>query len=85
MPYLTEERKAEIDAGARPEVGGELNYAVTKLLVQFLQDNGPVNYALLNEVVGAVDGAKAEFQRRVVAPYEDTKIEQNGDVYPAFL
>jgi hypothetical protein len=39
----------------------------------------------VNDVVGALDGAKAEFQRRVVAPYEDKKIRENGDVYPDCL
>lgn len=32
--------------------------------------------------LGAVECAKLEFMRRVVAPYEDGKILANGDVYP---
>jgi hypothetical protein len=35
----------------------------------------------MNDVVGALEGAKAEFQRIVVAPYEDKKMAENGDVY----
>jgi len=38
-------------------------------------------YRTMNEVLGAFDAASKEFYRRVVAPYEDEKIEQNGDVY----
>jgi hypothetical protein len=32
--------------------------------------------------VGALEQAKDEFRRRVVHPYEDLKIKENGDVYP---
>lgn len=32
-------------------------------------------------LVGCIGCAKAEFYRRVVAPYEDKNIEENGDVY----
>jgi hypothetical protein len=34
----------------------------------------------MNDVMGAFTGAQAEFYRRDVAPYEDAKIQQNGDV-----
>ncbi|WP_439397023.1 DUF6899 family protein [Bradyrhizobium sp. PMVTL-01] len=37
----------------------------------------------MNDVLGALDGAKAEFYRRVAAPYEDAKIADSGDVYPS--
>ena len=40
-----------------------------------------LNYQTCNDVMGALEGAKAEFYRRVVGPYEDQKIEENGDVY----
>jgi hypothetical protein len=33
-------------------------------------------------VVGALDDAKAEFQRRTLADYEDAKLIANGDVEP---
>lgn len=32
--------------------------------------------------VGAIECAKMEFARRVIFPYEDRKISENGDVYP---
>jgi hypothetical protein len=34
----------------------------------------------MNDVLGALHAAGLEFNRRIVAPYEDTKIEQNGDI-----
>lgn len=35
----------------------------------------------VNSGIGALEAAKLEFYRRVVAPYEDKKIFDNGDVY----
>lgn len=34
----------------------------------------------INDCIGACEGAKLEFYRRVASPYEDVKIKQNGDV-----
>lgn len=62
-----------------PGTSGELNYLFTMLIKEYLR-NG-VNYQKINDVIGALEGAKLEFYRRVVAPYEDEKIKQNGDVY----
>jgi hypothetical protein len=39
------------------------------------------NYKHINEIIGVLECAKQEFYRRVAAPYEDTKIQENGDVY----
>lgn len=78
MPYISEkdqasfsELTAEIDS-ADIQTAGELNFLVTKLMVRYLEVNG-VRYQHMNDIVGAVEGAKAEFQRRVVGPYEKQK------------
>jgi len=34
-----------------------------------------------DEWIGALDGARFEFYRRVAAPHEDQKCRENGDVY----
>ena len=39
-----------------------------------------LSYTHLNDVVGVLESAKAEFQRTVVANYEDKKISENGDL-----
>jgi hypothetical protein len=59
---------------------GELNYAITCLVRGYLRQNG-LRYQQINDVVGALEGAKLEFYRRVVVPYEDRKMLANGDVY----
>lgn len=38
-------------------------------------------FSALADILGAAEGAKMEFYRRVAAPYEDKKREENGDVY----
>lgn len=82
MPYVEPEHKEEIDAGRKPCSVGELNYAITALCNGYLdQYAGTPGYAQYNEIVGVLESAKLEFYRRAVVPYEDAKIEQNGDVY----
>jgi hypothetical protein len=82
MPYITQERRDAIDLDHEiPETAGELNYLFTTIIVDYLNtDNGP-NYQKINDVMGALEGAKMEMYRRVAIPYEDVKIEQNGDVF----
>ncbi len=58
---------------------GQLNFAITTLIKEYFNSN-PC-YQSINDVVGALEGAKLEFYRRVAAPYEDSKIKENGDVY----
>jgi hypothetical protein len=57
-------------------VDGELNYIVTKVLKEVY----PLRYFNLNRAIGVLECIKQEFYRRVAAPYEDIKIEENGDV-----
>jgi len=83
MPYIKPERRKAILAGAKPQDPGELNFAITVLVDNYLKDKGEIRYAHLNEVIGAIDCAKLELYRRVAAPYEDEKIAENGDVYRA--
>ncbi len=80
MPYLPPLQKEDLDAGFPMTIGGDLNYKITKLCDSYLTQNG-LNYSRINEVIGALECAKLELYRRVAAPYEDIKIEQNGDVY----
>jgi hypothetical protein len=53
---------------------------ISSLLDEYLTENGR-NYANINEVIGVLECAKLEIYRRVAAPYEDEKIDQNGDVF----
>ena len=86
MPYLAPDRIHAMDTGSPPRVAGELNYIITKACIDYveqraLDNQGIVNYEILNSVVGAMESAKSEFERRVVQPYENKKIRSNGDVF----
>ncbi|NBP04295.1 MAG: hypothetical protein EBU90_30245 [Proteobacteria bacterium] len=59
-------------------VAGNLNYIITKITQRFIEERGE-NYEAYNSAIGALESAKLEYYRRKVAPYEDTKIEANGD------
>jgi hypothetical protein len=83
MPYIDPSARARLDGGGRPEDPGELNYALTRLVDDYLIDKGGLRYAHLNEVVGALECAKLELYRRLAAPYEDAKRQEAGDVYRA--
>lgn len=86
MPYISQsQRESNATAGRngqQPYMAnpGELNYELTLKIKVYLEDHG-LSYHTLNDIIGALEGAKMEFYRRVVAPYEDTKIKMNGDVY----
>lgn len=58
---------------------GELQYAIAVMLKDYMERKG-LNYQNCNDVMGALAGAQLEFYRKTVAPYEDEKIDENGDV-----
>ena len=85
MPYVKDTMRELLNKtleDAHPTSPGELNYCITVLIRNYAyrQPLG-LSYTRINDVIGALEGAKLEFYRRVAAPYEDTKIEENGDVY----
>lgn len=90
MPYIPQEQRECLECDQCGAVcwsphPGDLNYAITVLLREHLgglQRNGTrVTYRHLNDCLGALEGAKLEFYRRVVVPFEERKRAENGDVY----
>ena len=89
MPYITEEDRSKFDSplDLLEEIvhqygisNGELNYLMTKMGKMYMDRHG-MSYNVGSDVIKAFECAKLEFYRRMMAPYEDRKIEQNGDVY----
>jgi hypothetical protein len=83
MPYLKPNDRKKV-AYCGPMTPGELNYAITLLIRDYA--HGPafesaLSYQRINDVLGALEGAKLEFYRKVAAKYEDKKCEENGEVY----
>lgn len=87
MPYIEKKDRSKFDdyiSGIRQErinTPGELNYLVSMLVQKYIECNG-LRYQQINDVVGALEGAKLEFYRRVASTYEDNKIASNGDIGP---
>ncbi|RLF56137.1 MAG: hypothetical protein DRN27_09865 [Thermoplasmata archaeon] len=84
MPYIKKDIRQSLDHHLELiSIGimspGELNYCITCLIQRYVKDNGK-SYTTMNECIGVLDSAKMEFYRRVVAPYEHQKVEENGDI-----
>ncbi len=91
MPYIAQEKRmmlehalATLAAGViveeKPNQAGVLNYCISAIFNEVLKTNG-MNYRNINELIGVLECAKLELYRRVASPYEDDKIQSNGDVY----
>jgi len=82
MPYIDRLARGELDDEVRgPRTPGELNYVLTSACLDYMDIKGGDSYITFNDIIGALEACKLEFYRRVVNPYEDTKIAANGDVY----
>ena len=86
MPYIVPELRDYFEPNCpSAEKPGELNFQITCLINKYLKHKGfkhnGLNYDTINDILGAIEGSKLEFNRRIAAPYEDGKIESNGDVY----
>ncbi|MCI0526071.1 MAG: hypothetical protein L0Y56_01275 [Nitrospira sp.] len=82
MPYIAQESRAPMLSGEiQPKdwTPGDLNFLITVTLNAYVEGHG-LSYSIINDVIGALECAKAEFYRRVAVPYEDQKIIENGDV-----
>jgi ubiquitin-like protein Pup len=84
MPYITQDRRDQLpdtffEGLADEPVAGDLNYLFTLISQEYLRRRG-LRYAYINDVVGALEGAKLEAYRRIAGDYEDIAIAKNGDV-----
>lgn len=61
---------------------GNLNYIFTKLLMISYGTKDDTSYANINQAIGVVECVKQEFYRKVAAPYEDVKEDENGPISP---
>lgn len=78
MPYIKQEDKDRVRIST-PKNSGELNFKLTELIQDYFVENGG-RYQQINDIIGALEGAKLEFTRRITNNYEDSKIKENGDV-----
>ena len=86
MPYIKKKDRKKFDVLefelhiSEIDTPGELNYLLTRLCQTYFGQNGE-SYQTHNDILGALEGCKLEYYRRVVEKYENSKIKENGDVY----
>lgn len=82
MPYVTPETRSKLDdivgGMALREVvaNGDLNYILYAYCKRFIKPS----YNNYKNFCGELRQCAIEIERRLLGPYEDTKIEENGDV-----
>jgi len=84
MPYILQSSRDKFTdsckfIGENCENAGELNYCITEILLSYLGEK--YCYQAINNVVGALECCKLELYRRLAAPYEDKKCDDNGDLF----
>lgn len=91
MPYIKQEKRNELDqiidqlvavlntmnTNIPNSMKGNLNYVFYRVL-RMVYDNP--NFDLMSDAVSVLEMTKAEYLRKVVAPYEDQKEYDNGKV-----
>jgi len=82
MPYIKEDKRLAMDMvvesmfNAGVEANGDLNY----ILYKFAKYHIKPGYNNYKNFLGELNEAAEEIRRRLLAPYEDEKITENGDV-----
>lgn len=84
MPYIKNYEREVFDVhiekmAPKISTAGELNYCITTLVHHYTKNMG-VCYDIMNDCIGVLEAAKQEYYRKVVAPYEDIKINENGAI-----
>ena len=96
MPYIDKDERPELDNAIQTIVEairankvnlnnphdisshlGRINYAFSRILCNLM---GNPSYNKIAMITGVIENIKQEFYRRIASPYEDQKINQNGDI-----
>lgn len=83
MPYIAKNERKFFDEHLEKLIElidepGHLCYCIYFLMKRICEENP--RFAIMSTLISELECAKLEFYRRVVAPYEDTKIIKNGDI-----
>jgi hypothetical protein len=62
-------------------VPGNLNYLISRIVDDYVHTVVKPGYADFAEVISTLAAVQMEFYRRVVVPYEEKKLEANGEVF----
>jgi hypothetical protein len=89
MPYILKQDRERLDGAIQAVMDalesetpimtmGEINYVISSIFWKLF--NRRKSYAFANDLIGVLECVKLELYRRHIAPYEDEKIKQNGDI-----
>ncbi len=86
MPYIKPEQRLEVgerlnhflDSVVKDADPGMLNYIIYRILLKWIGED--YGYADLNAATGTLHSVDKEFTRRVIVPYEQKKLHENGDI-----
>jgi len=87
LPYIKQENRdrfnnndidSELFNGT--VTAGDLNYIFTRIAHNYIIGKGKESYQAYNDIIGALEGCKLELYRKKIAPYENKKINENGDI-----
>ena len=85
MPYIKQEDRKKFEeilklVNETPiDTVGDLNFLVTSICLKYFSQEKE-NYERHNAVIGVLECAKNEWYRMRTVPYENIKIDENGDV-----
>lgn len=57
---------------------GDLNYVISTIMGHNF--NSHPSYAKINDIMGCLESIKSEFYYRLGRPYEEIKLQLNGDI-----
>ena len=82
MPYIKQERREELHSIVKlihqmdVRFNGDLNYILFAVCKMFVEPS----YNNYKNYIGELRQCATEIERRLLAPYEDKKWEENGDI-----
>lgn len=82
MPYIEKDRRKYMDEIVRlmkafkVKANGDLNY----ILYKFCKEHVESSYNNYKNFCGELRQCATEIERRILGPYEDEKIKENGDI-----
>ena len=79
MPYIPQHERDSLELRPDSSEPGQLTYLLYQTCINALPDEA--RFADYCTILGALEATKLELYRRYIAPYEDDKREENGDVY----
>ena len=80
MPYVPQTNRRVHDGRPPAQRVGELVYVIMEDCLAYIDQVAPTRFSRLAETIGALECAKLELYRRVVTPYEELAIRENGDL-----